>query len=381
MPQAKMDLFKMAEQLGYEYEPRLWPKIKGPTGYEFYTDGAGQPTVDNIINYEIKVGSFTHRALNNDISGRMLSFAAGVCLFCLNNRTKIEFDRDMPNNYTHLMAVIKDDFHFPINSESKIRKIIKKKYDFKQFLEDLRDDKNLFCDIDSALFVYDLQGKDAIFHILCHVFTKFKRNIRFSCPLLLSCDIKKFPEISDYVSGTTFPVVVSPFSKKLRWQARNNGHFLETEIGGEWFVLDCAAVGHRTIAKESLSARKQFWAAGGDVVPYFVCDNWLDVVEAVGHFGTDVLVRDFRTDLFGGYWSKFGPNALIDVTQKNGKIGVGRSYQTGIKVNWKTKEATNCTMDLSKKVRKKASRTPCFGVDEVKDWFELGELCRTAMKK
>lgn len=381
MVKTKLDLFKLADQLGYVYEPRLWPKFGKIEDYEFYTDGAGQPIRDEIINYEIKVGSFMHRALNDDISGRMLSFAAGVCLFCLNNGVNLSFDRDMPNNYTHLMAVLRDDFHFPIKSEEKMQEIKQKSFDFRGFLEDLRDDINLFCDVDSAIFVYDLQGDEAIFHILCHVFTKFKRNIRFSCPLLLSCDIKKFPEISDYVSGTTFPVVVSPFSKKLRWQARNNGHFLETEIGGEWFVLDCAAVGHHIVGKESLSARKQFWTVGGDVVPYFVCYNWLDVVEAVGHFGTDVLIRDFRTDLFGGYWSKFGPNALIDVTITRRKVGVGQKFNTGVKVDWYTNDKRNCVLNLSGDIIKKESGQPCFSVDEIKDWFELGALCRTAIKK
>lgn len=380
MAPTKLDLFKIGDQLGYQYEPRLWPKFGKVGGYEFYTDGKGKASKEDIINYEIKVGSFMHRALQDNISGRMLSFAAGICLFCLNNGVKLHFDRDMPNNYTHLFAVIKDDFHFPIKSEEKMRKIQGLNYDFEYFLECLKDDDKLSCDIDSALFVYDLQGDEAIFHILCHVFTKMGRKIQFSCPLLLSCDIKKFPEISDYVSGTTFPVVVSPFSKKLRWQARNNGHFLETEIGGEWFVLDCAAVGHFNVAKESLAERKQFWAVGGDVVPYFVCYNWLEVVEAVKYFGTDVLVRDYRTPLFEGYWSKFGPNALIEVTQKGGKIGVGKKFNTGVRVNWKTKEPTNCVLTLSKQLKKKAGRTPCFGVDEVKDWFELGELCRTASK-
>jgi len=381
MADSRLNFLEMADTLGYRYEPRIWPKFGKVGQYEFYTDGSGKAMINQVINYEIKVGSFCHRALNDDLHGRMLSFAAGVCLFCLNNGAKLHFDRDMKGKDTHLMAVLRDNLHFPVEEKERIQEIRQKKFDFREFLELLRDDDGLFCDIDSAIFAYDLQGDEAIFHILCHVFTKLNRNIHFSCPLLHNCSIKKFPEISNFVSGTTFPVIVSPFSSELRWQESNNGWFLETKLGDDWFVLDCVGVGQHIVAQESIMARKQFWGAGGEVVPYLICWNWLDIVEAVGHFNGDVLVRDGRTSLFDGYWSKFGPNALINVNQKNGKIGIGKKFNTGIRVGWKTKEISNCTMNLDGKLVRKSGKTPIFSLDETLDWFELGKLCRTVRKK
>lgn len=383
------DLKRIGELLGYRFEPRLWPSFGSPKRYyHFYTDGSGGAEHTNIINKEIKAGSFFHYALmdSDKIPEYLHCFSGGVCLFCLNKDSKIRFERDMIGRDTHLLTALRDDLNFPVGFEDKFEKLCEKSYDFREFLNYLRTHEEIKCNIDSALFVYDLQGDEAVFHILCHVFTKMTRDIRFTCPLLHGCDIQMFPEISSYASGTTFPVVVSPFSKKLRWQERNNGWFLETELGGEWFVLDCLGVGHYNMGKESMSARKQYWAVGGDVVPYVVCWNWLDIVEAVGRFGTDVLVRDFRTGLFDGYWFKFGPNALIDVKAKGRKIGCGGKWNLGIESDYAGKKAINCTMNLKKEViREKTNNEPCFSADEAADFFELGELCmqacRTASKK
>lgn len=297
----------------------------------------------------------------------------GIFMFCMDYE-EISFDDSTPRKDCEISSAVRK-MNFPptlegdaIDAIDKVRKDWK----FERFLEGCRTNPYIICDIDSALDIYKMQGDEAIFGILMQVFTRYDGVGHLNCQLIPDVDIKWYPDIDDFASGTTFPVFATPYSKELRWQTNENGIFLETKIEGEWLVLDCINAGHYFLGRQSTSARSRYWAGGGLVAPYRVCWNWSDLIEAVKEFGTDVLVRDFRTDLFSAYWHRFGLGAkIVAPYDKEGFVARKGEYIREIKLKGaKAKRQVGLTtlaFDDVKATKKKV----IWGAEELLDWGEI----------
>ncbi len=371
---------KIGEKLGMKAEIRDYRRFNLTD--EKKGRQKGYPT--RVMSHTGKVSSLCYAGEMEKWTNSVLSFFAAVALFCVKEKDVTYNKTTKPHN-TCIYTCINEGLDFPKVTEKRLKEqVFGKNFDFKEYLNACRQAEAVDCDIDSAITVYDLQGDEAIYHIICNVFTKLYTNSRFSCLLLPDCKIKWKPEISEYASGTTFPVIVSPFSKKTRWVERNNGFFLETYVNKQWYVIDCAQIDWFTLFNESTSARRHYWAAGGEVVPYLICHTWEEIVEAVGHFGRDVLVRDMRTNLTNGYWFKFGPKAKVNVRRKGRRIAAkgNSSASSEYYEIMKREKEGYYTVTLDMKERKKApSELPLpFTGAELNDLFELGNMCVEKMQ-
>ena len=299
----------------------------------------------------------------------------GILMFCLDYE-KVSFEDKVKRKDCELSRAVRT-MSFPPSLEGEVIDAIdkvKKDWTFEEFLEGCRTNPYIVCDIDSALNVYKAQGDKAIFGILMQVFSRYDGINGFECRMIPEVDVVWYPKIDDFASGTTFPVFATPFSKKLRWQENENGTFLETCLGGEWYVLDCINAGHYFIATQSTSARSRYWAGGGLVAPYRICWNWQELIEASKDFGTDVLVRDFRTDLFGGYWHRFGLGAkLVAWYDNKGFVARKGEYVREIKLDGgkakKQKGITTLAFESVEPTRKKV----IWSDEELLDWGDISK--------
>lgn len=376
MAYGRVDYTGLSEKLDMGVQIRLYHSFHlGDTAIKTKR----RPKPSFIMSKNTKVGSLCTKGKNKDWTGNILTFFAAVALFCI-KKEDVVYKKQTKSQDTHLSSCIHTDIiDFPESRKECLEEVFDTKFDFKKYMQACKQLDYVLCDIDSAIDVYKMQGDEALFHIICNVFTKTPTSNRFSCLLLPGCEMKWVPEVSEFASGTTFPVVVSPFSKELRWQERNNGFFLETCIDGEWYVLDCAQINWFTLYNESTTARKKFWAAGGEVVPYLVCYDWSEIVKAVGYFGRDVLVRDYRTDLLNGYWFKFGPKAKVGLRKKGNRFvgkqdtAVKQIYSQPLMGRSDGYYITTLDRKECRTARRKAE-VPFTG-SELNDLFELSNRC------
>lgn len=317
----------------------------------------------------------------NDFT-EITNFYVAILIFFTEKVLKnVNFDENFTKNTINSLFL---DKKCPKKYENDLKKLININFSFEDFLFAASKNDNLFFDYDSALSVYKLQGDDAIFGILCQIFWVNRYCDEFSVKLIDYLPICLPIDVSDWLSGCSFPVVVSPYTNKLKWQKTSNGWFLYQKIDEKWLVLDCVGTNFTVLGDKSLANRLNFLSHGGQTVPYVICQNWGEIIDAVAYFGQNLLIRDLKNDIFDNYWFIFGQNSKINVKYiKNGIWNTSKYW--GIEKYYEEvnnhRNGLGITVDLNMNfIGYCDEKDIVFDASEAYDWFEIGEKCKTLWK-
>ena len=287
---------------------------------------------------------------------------------------KVDFSDGKTSNRISRLV---DNLKGPAHLKDNIYDFVNQKFDFIAFLEACGRNEKLNFDLKSAISVYKLQGDAAIYPILCQIFYVNKGADYFHVQLIEGLPIDFPIEVSDYMSGCHFPVVVSPACSEFEWRENANGHFLYGRYGDDWGVLDVASVGRFNLSNYALANRLNYLGGGGVAVPYLVCSNWGDIIDAYHHFGGDLLIRDLKNDLFNHYWFVFGLNSRLNVMWRDNLInGLGK-YQVATNIDLPSHDILYITVDLGGNFINYCEKDDiCFSKNEIHDCFELADLIK-----
>lgn len=289
---------------------------------------------------------------------------------------KVDFsDKSGRNRISRLI----DNLKGPAHLKDEIFEFLEQKFDFLEFLKACGRNESLNFDLDSAISVYTLQGDQAIFPILCQIFYVNKGIKKLTVQLIDDLPINLPVEIDDYVSGCNFPVLVSPLVSEFKWDSNNNGRFLYAFYNDSWLCMDVVSSGSLNLSNYALANRINYLSAGGQSLPYVVCWNWLEVVEAVRQFNGKSLIRDMRNTIFDHYWFNFSSDSLINVEFQNNLINYRSDYEIAVDLGYDipTSQKQYITVQLDGKFIKYCDRSDvCFSKSEVYDWFELIQLLK-----
>ena len=370
------------------YLKRDWTGYKLGGGYgSIYGRRKRMNNVGRIINTcpNMNTGRRLHSTLyqfSRKKYDNNCSFFAGLITFCYKDILhKITFE---PTDIGKQVVSIRkccESLVFPDWAEELMHKIWDSDPKFEDFLKALEKNPKLNFDIESAKNIYHLQGDDAIFGILCQIFTLYHQNAKINTKLIPALPIVKVPNVSDFVSGVFFPVVVTKFSNKFYWEDNDDGHFLIDEYGA---AIDCARSGEYTCANDPLFNRLGFVYRSGRVNhTWRICWNWGEIVEAAKYYGGDVLVRGLSETFLRSDWRRFGPNGLLVVNNYKGDIGgINNNHIRNVRF----KSVRNMKLDVKKNGRYVVNlkgeivNVPPEGHvvytnAELEDWFELGRMC------
>ena len=270
-----------------------------------------------------------------------------------------------------------DNLKGPKHLKDDIFAFLEQKFDFLAFLEACGRNDNLNFDLDSAISVYKLQGDQAIYPILCQIFYVNKGIDKLTVQMVDDLPITFPIEVSDYVSGCNFPVVVSPSVVQFRWDSHQNGHFLYGFYDDSWLCMDVMSCGSINLSNYALADRINYLSAGGRSLPYVVCWNWMEIIEAVRHFDGKALIRDMRNTIFNHYWFNFGSDSLVNVEFRNNVINERSDYEitVDLQADIPTGKKQHLTVQLDGKFVKYCDKEDvCFSKSEIYDWFELIQM-------
>ena len=345
--------------------------------YAHYSSVRGTiiPGISNAVSIlqvhkKLKDGNF------DDISG----FYVGILCFLGEKFYKnLNFVKNVPKNSVNTIVATQK---CPERFKDEIYEICHSNYDFLSFLEACGRNSKLNFDLKSAISVYKLQGDASIYSILCQIFYINKGIDDLNVQLVERLPVQLPVQVSNYLSGCNFPVVVSPNVTNFVWKNNQNGHFLYAEYGDERLVLDVAGCGSVNLSNYALANRLNYLGGGGKCVPYLICWNWGEVVDAYHHFGGDLLIRDLKNDLFNHYWFVFGPESLLNVRFRGDFINLQKNCL--VKPNFNPNLIsvdkygisyilTNLMGDFVDYCEKK---DVFYSDSEIFDWFELGRMLK-----
>ena len=382
------DAEKWSERLGLPYVKQEWFNYRLGTGW-------GTRQNDNLRSNMVKVGHIHNiegkrnltQKLNsmldsiiNDDWEYAASLYGGLIAFCLKYcASDITYYKD--NRKKNLVSVVKccEELKFPTWCRSRLEKIFKMKLSFENYLHIFDNVQQINFDIDSALMVYKLQGEKAIFSILTQIFFRYKYVDVNISNLVPELPILWTPKVSNLVNGTDFPVVATRFSNNFCWKNINDNFFLFDEFNNP---IDCANCGKFNVFNESLGNRLSFLSQSGELPKYLICWNWGDLVQAVGHFNGDILVRN----LSGGYnkWFRFGLGGQLAAFIKGHNVYSKRGSKNIPNLKVKSYPQDKRVIGLINLEGKRVSRTTNTEViwnwEEMCDWFELGKMCKSVLK-
>lgn len=323
------------------------------------------------INKDISVQKVMKDANNGDFSDICGFYPAIFMFFGEKFIDKVNF---CDKNGRHRISRLVDNLKAPQYLESKIRDFVKQDFDFLAFLQACGKNEKLNFDLDSAIAVYKLQGDAAIYPILCQIFYVNKGIDCLTVCLINDLNTQLPVEISDYVSGCNFPVAVSPKVSATKWDFNDNGWFLYGKLGDDWLVMDCVGVGRMNLANYSLNNRLNYLGGGGICLPYVVCWNWGEILEAYSYFKQDLLIRDLKNTIFDNYWFNFGTKSLINVEFQNNLVNCkgNFSFPIDIDIDISTGKKHYITVQMNGKFVKYCDKQDVtFSKSEIYDWFEL----------
>ena len=381
------DAEKWSERLNLPYVSRIWFNYNFGGGWGDRDHGSKiyNTRVGQIKNVECKrLNQRMNMVLNSIIDGKWencCSFYAGIIAFCLKYcKEDITYYED--NRPKHHISINKccDELKFPTWCRPKLEKIFKMKISFEDYLHSFDHVDRVDFDIDSAVMIHKLQGDKAVFSILTQLFFAYKHIESTTANLVPELPMIWVPEVSNLVSGTSFPVVATKFSNNFRWEYINHGFFLFDEFDNP---IDCASVGFFNVFNESLGNRLSFCAESGYLPNYVICWSWTDLVDAVGHYNGDILVRNLAGHFNG--WFRFGLGGQLAAWTEKGEVFSERPRKRipGLKVDWYPGEKRWLSMInlAGQRVDDKLDEEVVWTWEEMCDWFELGEMCKEALHK
>ena len=135
--------------------------------------------------------------------------------------------------------------------------------------------------------------------------------------------------------------------------------------------------GSTNLSNYALADRINYLSAGGRSLPYVVCWNWVEIIEAVRHFDGKALIRDMRNTIFNHYWFNFGSDSLVNVEFRNNVINERSDYEitVDLQADIPTGKKQHLTVQLDGKFIKYCDKEDvCFSKSEIYDWFELIQM-------
>ena len=344
----------------------------------------GKVTNQGVRNLNQRFVGVLKGIINEDWDSCASLYTGFIAFLFKNIQDQITFfDTDL-RAYEVYMYRMCEELRFPMWAKERMEKIFKMKPDFEAFLRSCKKIERINFDLDSAINAYRMQGDDAIFSILMQIFYQQRDKPVIHVSLTPGIPIKWTPKPSPYVTGTSFPVVVTPFSSQFRWIENDEGWFLVDEYGD---VIDCAGVGLYGCFNDHLANRLSFTSRAGHVnaYPFIVCWTWKEIVDALGVFKVrNVLVRRMNEDLLNGHWFKFGLDGLLTLyIGKGGNVSVRKNGVTikGITLAGQfnvVREKYICSI-TGEVLSRATTEEVVWDREELKDWFLLGEMCRTAL--
>lgn len=322
------------------------------------------------------IGPLKRSAEKGDFTGYAGFFSGILCFYGDKLWDKFTFiDNDNQNRINSIVQ----NLEAPISVKDDLYQICHTKYDFEAFVRAAEANEELSFDADSVIAVYKLQGDKAIFQLLCQMFYTNRGVEKLNACLINDLPVNLPIEVSDYFSGCAFPVVVSPKVTDFKWKTIDNGWFLYGKYNDNLYVVDVAGVGRVVLANNSLSNRLNYLANGGLVLPYLVCWNFGDIIEAYHYFGGDLLVRDLKNTLFDHYWFYFGLNSKVCVRSKRGFINTKQDFKVeffdGRRKDLSGEKVNYLIIDLlGRHVGECQKEDIVFSDSEVKDILEIGQL-------
>lgn len=322
------------------------------------------------------IGPLKKGAEKGDFTGYAGFFSGILCFYGDKLWDKFTFiDNDNQNRINSIVQ----NLEAPISVKDDLYQICHTKYDFEAFVRAAEANEELSFDADSVIAVYKLQGDKAIFQLLCQMFYTNRGVEKLNACLINDLPVNLPIEVSDYFSGCAFPVVVSPKVTDFKWKTIDNGWFLYGKYNDNLYVVDVAGVGRVVLANNSLSNRLNYLANGGLVLPYLVCWNFGDIIEAYHYFGGDLLVRDLKNTLFDHYWFYLGLDSKVCVRSKRGFINTKQDFKVeffdGRRKDLSGEKVNYLIIDLlGRHVGGCQKEDIVFSDSEVKDILEIGQL-------
>ena len=341
--------------------------------------GAARGIITPGIGNEVSIIQVHKKLKNNDFTDIAGFYVAILCFFGEKIYEKLDFVEKIPKNSINKVVSAQK---CPEHLKSEIYDICHGDYDFLDFISAASRLERTNFDEKSAISTYKLQGDAAIYPLLCQMFYVNKGVEQLSPCLIPQLPIQLTVQVSNYVSGCNFPVVVSPAVDNFEWQENQNGWFLYADYKGEKRVLDVAGVGSVNLSNYALTNRLNYLGGGGKAIPYLICWNWGDIIEAYHYFDSDLLIRDLKNDLFTNYWFVFGLDSLLSVRFRGGFINFDKNYLVEPNFNSSfisvDKHANAYLItDLAGNFVDYCDKKDVFYSDsEVFDWFELGKMLK-----
>ena len=339
--------------------------------------GAARGTITPGIGNEVSIIQVHKKLKNNDFTDIAGFYVAILCFFGEKIYEKLDFVEKIPKNSINKVVSAQK---CPKRLKDEIYDICHGDYDFLDFISAASHLERTNFDEKSAISAYKLQGDAAIYPLLCQMFYINKGVERLSPCLIPQLPVQLTMQVSNYVSGCNFPVAVSPAVDNFEWQENQNGWFLYADYEGEKRVLDVAGVGSVNLSNYALANRLNYLGGGGKTIPYLICWNWGDIIEAYHFFNSDLLIRDLKNDLFTNYWFIFGPESLINVRFRDNFINFDKNFLVEPNFNSSLisvdKHANAYLItDLAGNFVDYCDKKDVFYSDsEVFDWFELGKM-------
>ena len=346
---------------------------------KYKQQGAAHGTFVVGINSGVSINKVYKKLKNNDFSDIAGFYVAILCFFGDKIYKKLKHVDKVPKNSINAVVL---RLECPENFKNEVYEICHSNFNFIDFILAASKLEKTNFDEKAAISIYKLQGDACIYPLLCQMFYKNK-GIDKICPALVDNVPVRLPiKVSDYVSGCHFPVAVSPKIDDFKWQQNDNGHFLYGKYQDEWRVLDVVGLGRWNLSNYSLGQRLNYLGGGGAEVPYLICWNWGDIIDAYHYFDSDLLIRDLKNDIFHHYWFNFGLNSLINVRFQNGHINADKKVSVqpnfnSLSIGIMKTEIKYLIVDLAGNFIDYCDRKDVFYSDsEVFDWFELGKMLK-----
>ncbi len=362
------DMAWFSYDLGGGWGSRLTKYKKRNAAQGIFTPGIGN---------EVSIQK-VYKKLQNDDFSEIAGFYVGIlCFFGSKIYEKLDFVEKIPKNSINKVVSAQQ---CPERLQDEIYEICHSNYDFLDFISAASRLERTNFDEKSAISAYKLQGDAVIYPLLCQMFYSNKGIDKISPCLIPQLPVQLTVQVSNYVSGCHFPVAVSPVVDNFEWVENQNGWFLYGDYEGERFVVDVAGRGRVNLSNYALANRLNYLGGGGKTVPYLICWNWGDIIEAYHFFGSDLLIRDLKNDLFTNYWFIFGPESLINVRFRDNFINFEKNLLVEPNFNASLisvdKHANAYLItDLKGNFVDYCDKKDVFYSDsEVFDWFELGKM-------